>query len=121
MSPTVLQADTEFIKERERQLSEWQTWLEGKKSFVEEREKFIQESLGDWCVCVCAHACSGSGGRFVTSCGGMQAPFYASLCTHSPTDMPLRYICRYRSHDEFVLQEVEVSVVLDTKEEPLSK
>jgi len=45
-----LQADTEFLAERERQLSEWRDWLVAKKAAVEEREAFAREQLGNRCV-----------------------------------------------------------------------
>ena len=40
------QADTEFLAEREKQLTEWRNWLAAKKAAVEERDAFIQEQLG---------------------------------------------------------------------------
>ncbi|PRW39159.1 Eukaryotic translation initiation factor 3 subunit B [Chlorella sorokiniana] len=69
------QADTEFLAEREKQLTDWRNWLAAKKAAVEEREAFAREQLGG----------------------------------------------RFRAHEEFMLQEVEVSVVLDVKEEPANK
>ena len=46
--------------------------------------------------------------------------FKAMACLNQPCPGPPT--CRsYRVHEEFVLQEVEVSVVLDVKEEPANK
>lgn len=45
-----MQADTEFLAEREKQLSEWRNWLAAKKAAVEEREAFARQQLGNRCV-----------------------------------------------------------------------
>lgn len=47
--------------------------------------------------------------------------WHPKLASHAPI-LPQPLPCRsYRAHEEFVLQEVEVSVVLDVKEEPANK
>lgn len=65
------QADTEFLAERERQLTEWRSFVEKKREFAEERAAFAKAQLGS----------------------------------------------KWDAHQQFTLTQVEVSVVLDTKEE----
>lgn len=65
------QADTEFLAERERQLSEWRQWVEARQAAAQAAQAFAREQLGE----------------------------------------------RLRAHEEFAVTEVEVSVVLDVKEE----
>lgn len=67
-----LQADTEFLAGREKKLTEWREWLDGRREAAEARDRFAREQLGE----------------------------------------------RYAAHEQYSLQEAEVSVVLDSKEEP---
>lgn len=68
------QADTEFVGERERQLTEWRSWLASKQAYAQEREQFARAQLGE----------------------------------------------RAAAHDRFTVKAVEVSVVLDVKEEKMA-
>lgn len=46
-APSPPQADTEFLAERERQLSEWRQWVESRRAAAEAAEAFAREQLGD--------------------------------------------------------------------------
>ncbi|PSC71923.1 Eukaryotic translation initiation factor 3 subunit B [Micractinium conductrix] len=69
------QADSEFVRERERQLAEFRDWLASKQEYAAKEEAFFKEQLGE----------------------------------------------RLNAHDHFTVQEVEVSVVLDVKEEAVKQ